>query len=66
MNESLCYSVGQDVNALLPNLQMPNAGGFRLVSAMRNPHPPALTLVLNRDPQFEPAMSEMVLQADNF
>ena len=38
----------------------------RWVSAMRNAHPPALRQVLNRDPQYETAVSEIVLQADNF
>ncbi len=65
MNEALSCIVGQDFDVLLTDLHMPNAGdGFALVSAMRNAHPQALTLVLSGYPQVEAAMTAIVLQAD--
>ena len=65
VNEALSCIIGQDVDVLLTDLHMPNAGdGFTLVTAMRNAHPKALTLVLSGLPQVEAAMSAILLQAD--
>ena len=65
VNEALSCIIGQDVDVLLTDLHMPNAGdGFTLVTAMRNAHPKALTLVLSGFPQVEAAMSAILLQAD--
>lgn len=65
VNEALSCIIGQDVDVLLTDLHMPNAGdGFTLVTAMRNAHPKALTLVLSGFPQVEAAMSAILPQAD--
>ena len=65
VNEALSCIIGQDVDVLLTDLHMPNAGdGFTLVTAMRNAHPKALTLVLSGFPPVEAAMSAILLQAD--
>ena len=65
VNEALSCIIRQGVDVLLTDLHMPNAGdGFTLVTAMRNAHPKALTLVLSGLPQVAAAMSAILPQAD--
>src|SRR5580658_1457093 len=65
VREALGRIVAQDFDALLSDLHMPHAGdGFTVVSAMRNIHPKAVTLVLSGYPQLDEALSAIRLQAD--
>jgi CheY-like chemotaxis protein len=65
VREALGRIVAQDFDALLSDLHMPHAGdGFTVVSAMRNIHPKAVTLVLSGFPQLDEALSAIRLQAD--
>jgi DNA-binding NtrC family response regulator len=65
VSEALRHIAAEDFDVLLSDLHMPNAGDdFTVVSAMRDTHPGAVTLVLSGYPALEEAMSAILLQAD--
>ena len=65
VREALSRVAAEDFGALLSDLHMPHAGdGFTVVSAMRDTHLEAVTLVLSGCPQLDQALSASGLQAD--
>src|SRR6478752_3299902 len=54
VRDALRYIATENFDALLSDLHMPHAGdGFTVVSAMRQTHPQAVTLVLSGYPAIE-------------
>jgi ActR/RegA family two-component response regulator len=66
VNEALRRITAESFDVLLTDLHMPgNADGLTVVSAMRNAHPKAVTLVYSGYPEMEDAMNAILLQADH-
>ena len=65
VNEALqCIAAGK-FDVLISDLHMPDRGdGLTVVSAMRNAHPEAVTLVYSGYPEMEEATNAILLQAD--
>jgi ActR/RegA family two-component response regulator len=65
VNEALqCIAAGK-FDVLISDLPMPDRGdGLTVVSAMRNAHPQAVTLVYSGYPEMEEATNAILLQAD--
>ena len=65
VSDALRHIATQKFDVLLSDLHMPLPGdGFTLVSAMRNTHPEALTIVLSGYPALSEAMAAILSQAD--
>ncbi len=65
VTEALRYIATDSFDALITDLNMPNAGdGFTLVTAMRHSQPDALILLVSGYPDVERAMATIALQAD--
>jgi DNA-binding response OmpR family regulator len=65
VSDALRHIATQKFDVLLSDLHMPFPGdGFTLVSAMRNTHPEALTIVLSGYPALSEAMAAILSQAD--
>ena len=65
VRDALRHIATQKFDVLLSDLHMPLPGdGFTLVSAMRNTHPEALTIVLSGYPALSEAMAAILSQAD--
>ncbi|HXO30896.1 MAG TPA: response regulator [Candidatus Acidoferrales bacterium] len=59
-----CIAI-QTFQVLITDLHMPNAGdGFRVISAMRQSQPAALTMLLSAFPDVKSAMEAIILEAD--
>ena len=65
VNEALQYIAAGKFDVLISDLHMPDRGdGLTVVSAMRNAHPGAVTLVYSGYPEMEEATNAILLQAD--
>jgi ActR/RegA family two-component response regulator len=65
VNEALQCIGASDFDVLISDLHMPERGdGLTVVSAMRNAHPKAVTLVYSGYPEMEEATNAILLQAD--
>jgi DNA-binding response OmpR family regulator len=65
VSDALRHIATQKFDVLLSDLHMPLPGdGFTLVSAMRNTHPEALTIVLSGYPALSEALAAILSQAD--
>ncbi len=65
VNEALQCIAAEKFDVLISDLHMPDRGdGLTVVSAMRNAHPQALTLVYSGYPEMEEATNAILLQAD--
>jgi ActR/RegA family two-component response regulator len=65
VNEALQCIGASDFDVLISDLHMPDRGdGLTVVSAMRNAHPKAVTLVYSGYPEMEEATNAILLQAD--
>jgi len=65
VNDALRHIGSQSFDVLLSDLHMPNAGdGLTVVSAMRNAHPEAVTLIFSGYPDMGGAAAAILLQAD--
>jgi len=65
VNEALQYIGSGRFDVLISDLHMPDRGdGLTVVSAMRNAHPQAVTLVYSGYPEMEEATNAILLQAD--
>lgn len=65
VNEALQCIGASDFEVLISDLHMPDRGdGLTVVSAMRNAHPKAVTLVYSGYPEMEEATNAILLQAD--
>jgi len=66
VRDALGLIAAEAFDVLLSDLHMPLAGdGFALVSAMRHPHPDALTVILSGNPAVDDAMAAILSQADD-
>jgi ActR/RegA family two-component response regulator len=65
VNEALQCIGASEFDVLISDLHMPDRGdGLTVVSAMRNAHPKAVTLVYSGYPEMEEATNAILLQAD--
>jgi DNA-binding response OmpR family regulator len=65
VNEALQCIAAEKFDVLISDLHMPDRGdGLTVVSAMRNAHPQAVTLVYSGYPEMEEATNAILLQAD--
>ncbi len=65
VNEALQCIAANKFDVLISDLHMPDRGdGLTVVSAMRNAHPEAVTLVYSGYPEMEEATNAILLQAD--
>ena len=65
VNEALQCIAAEKFDVLISDLHMPESGdGLTVVSAMRNAHPAAVTLVYSGYPEMEEATKAILLQAD--
>lgn len=65
VNDALQRIAAQKFDVLISDLHMPESGdGLTVVSAMRNAHPAAVTLVYSGYPEMEEASKAILLQAD--
>jgi CheY-like chemotaxis protein len=65
VNEALQRIAAEKFDVLISDLHMPESGdGLTVVSAMRNAHPAAVTLVYSGYPEMEEATNAILLQAD--
>jgi DNA-binding response OmpR family regulator len=65
VNDALQCIAAEKFDVLLSDLHMPDRGdGLTVVSAMRNAHPSAVTLVYSGFPEMEEATNAILLQAD--
>jgi ActR/RegA family two-component response regulator len=65
VNEALQCIAADKFDVLISDLHMPESGdGLTVVSAMRNAHPAAVTLVYSGYPEMEEASKAILLQAD--
>jgi CheY-like chemotaxis protein len=65
VNEALQRIAAGKFDVLISDLHMPDRGdGLTVVSAMRNAHPQAVTLVYSGYPEMEEATNAILLQAD--
>lgn len=65
VNEALHCIAAEKFDVLISDLHMPDRGdGLTVVSAMRNAHPQAVTLVYSGYPEMEEATNAILLQAD--
>ncbi|HXO39121.1 MAG TPA: response regulator [Candidatus Acidoferrum sp.] len=65
VNEALQCIAAEKFDVLISDLHMPDRGdGLTVVSAMRNAHPKAVTLVYSGYPEMEEATNAILLQAD--
>jgi CheY-like chemotaxis protein len=65
VNDALQRMIAESFDVLLTDLHMPgDADGLTVVSAMRNAHPKAVTLVYSGYPEMEDAKNAILLQAD--
>jgi CheY-like chemotaxis protein len=66
VNDALQCIIAEPFDVLLTDLHMPgDADGLTVVSAMRNAHPKAVTLVYSGYPEMEDATNAILLQADH-
>lgn len=65
VNDALQCIAAEKFDVLISDLHMPDRGdGLTVVSAMRNAHPKAVTLVYSGYPEMEEATNAILLQAD--
>ena len=65
VNDALQRIAAEKFDVLISDLHMPESGdGLTVVSAMRNAHPAAVTLVYSGYPEMEEASKAILLQAD--
>lgn len=65
VNDALQCIAAEKFDVLISDLHMPESGdGLTVVSAMRNAHPAAVTLVYSGYPEMEDATNAILLQAD--
>lgn len=65
VNDALQCIAAEKFDVLISDLHMPESGdGLTVVSAMRNAHPAAITLVYSGYPEMEEAANAILLQAD--
>src|SRR5580704_14408511 len=65
VNDALQCIAAEKFDVLISDLHMPeNGDGLTVVSAMRNAHPRAVTLVYSGYPEMEEATNAILLQAD--
>jgi ActR/RegA family two-component response regulator len=65
VNDALQFIAAGKFDVLISDLHMPeNGDGLTVVSAMRNAHPAAVTLVYSGYPEMEEATNAILLQAD--
>jgi ActR/RegA family two-component response regulator len=65
VNDALQCIAAEKFDVLISDLHMPDRGdGLTVVSAMRNAHPDAVTLVYSGYPEMEEATNAILLQAD--
>jgi DNA-binding NtrC family response regulator len=65
VNDALQCIIAEPFDVLLTDLHMPgDADGLTVVSAMRNAHPKAVTLVYSGYPEMRRATNAILLQAD--
>ncbi|HSK44210.1 MAG TPA: response regulator [Candidatus Binatia bacterium] len=65
VNDALQCIAAEKFDVLISDLHMPDRGdGLTVVSAMRNAHPAAVTLVYSGYPEMEEATNAILLQAD--
>ena len=65
VNDALRCIAEREFDVLISDLHMPDRGdGLTVVSAMRNAHPEAVTLVYSGYPEMEEATNAILLQAD--
>lgn len=65
VNDALQRIAAEKFDVLISDLHMPESGdGLTVVSAMRNAHPAAVTLVYSGYPEMEEATNAILLQAD--
>ncbi len=65
VNDALQCIAAEKFDVLISDLHMPESGdGLTVVSAMRNAHPAAVTLVYSGYPEMEEATNAILLQAD--